>query len=419
MRQSGSKKQDNAAMKPTEPLRIVVVSTFYSEGMGYSENCLPKVLAAFGHDVHVITSTFNVYGNEPLYDTTYREFLGPRQVAAGSSVVDGYRVHRLESSIVLGYVRMKGLSKRIAELAPHIVHALEMPSLQAFELAAMWPFSKYRLFAETHQCMSVVRPYMKDPSGPGFKQVAYRLTRTLPSYLASLTFESCYAVTPDCAEVAARYYGVPERKLKLQSLGTDTDLFHPVESDDDRRDRTELRAQLGYSEADIVCIYTGRFTREKNPLLLANAIDTLARDDPRFHGLFVGNGVQLSEIRSLKNVSVSPFMTHRELARHYRAADIAVWPRQESMSMLDAAASGVPVVASSTVGEPSRVVGNGKLYEENQLESLISVLRSFESISERRVFGTAGRQKMVDRFSWRAFGRAIERDFLAAVQSPA
>lgn len=399
-------------------LRIVVVSAFYSEGMGYTENCLPKVLAALGHEVHLITSTFNVYGTEPLYDDTYSEFLGPREVLPGSTMVDGYHVHRLASTSVSGYVRIKGLSKRIAALAPDVVHSIALASLPTFELAAMRPFASYRLFAESHQCLSVVRRYMREPGGSALKRAAYRLTRTLPGYLASLAVESCYAVGPDCAEVAARFYGVPERKLKLQSLGTDTDLFHPVLSDDDRRGRNELRARLGFAEADIVCIYTGRFTKEKNPLLLAKAIDELARDDPRYHGMFVGNGVQISDIRALKNVTVVPFMTHRDLARHYRAADIAVWPLQDSMSMLDAAASGVPIVASNRVGEPVRVVGNGKLYDENQLSSLVSVLQSFALPSDRRAFGDAGRRKMLEGFSWRAFGRAIEQDFLAAVKRP-
>src|SRR5262249_16255744 len=231
-------------MTPTSetPLKIVVVSAFYSDGMGYSENCLPKVLPSFGHDVHVITSTFNVSGNEPAYDDTYKEFLGPRQVPAGTSTVDGYRVHRLESDLLSGYVRIKGMSKRVAELSPDIVHSLEIASLQTFELAVRRPLARYRLFTETHQCMSVVRPYMRQSSGPPLKRAATRLTRTLPGNLASLAVESCYAVTPDCAEVAGRFYGVPDHKLKMQSLGTDTDLFLPVETEVDQQDRHAVRA---------------------------------------------------------------------------------------------------------------------------------------------------------------------------------
>jgi glycosyltransferase involved in cell wall biosynthesis len=227
--------------------------------------------------------------------------------------------------------------------------------------------------------------------------------------------EVCYAVTPDCAEVAQRFYGIPRAKLKQQSLGTDTDLFHPVTSDRDRGERAQLRRQLGFAEDDIVCIYTGRFTEEKNPLLLAKAIEVLAQRGASFKGLFIGNGVQASEIDRSARISVLPFMTHRDLARHYRAADIAVWPRQESISHLDAAATGLPVVLSNRVGEPARVVGNGKMYAEGSLDSLVDVLWELASADERQALGAAGRRKMVEGFSWKRFAESLETDFLAAL----
>src|SRR4051812_24408510 len=99
-------------MSKSSKLRIVLVSAYYSEGMGYSENCLSKALASLGHDVHLVTSTFNVYGNLPQYDEIYREFLGPRQMEPGSRSVDGYRVHRLESKVVAGYVWIRGLTNK-------------------------------------------------------------------------------------------------------------------------------------------------------------------------------------------------------------------------------------------------------------------------------------------------------------------
>ncbi len=58
-------------------MKIVIVSSFYSEGMGYSENNLPKALASLGHEVHVITSNLNVYGTSSDYPKNYESFLGP------------------------------------------------------------------------------------------------------------------------------------------------------------------------------------------------------------------------------------------------------------------------------------------------------------------------------------------------------
>jgi glycosyltransferase involved in cell wall biosynthesis len=396
-------------------VKIVIVSAFYSEGMGYSENCLSKALAKRGHDVHVVTSTYNVYGSEPLYDVTYREFLGPRTTTAGTLAIDGYTVHRLEASLLSGYVNIRGLNAKVRALAPHIVHSLEVASLQTYKLASLKPTARFNLFTETHQTLSVMRPYMRRQDGEHLKRAVYRLTRTLPSFLASLAIEACYAVTPDCYEVARRFYGVPASKLKLLSLGADTDTFHPVESREDAEGRDALRHQLGYGPSDIVCVYTGRFTRDKNPLVLALAVDRLARDEPRFKGLFIGDGEQKAEIAACPNTTVLPFMTHVDLARHYRAADLGVWPRQESMSMIDAAASGVPIIVSNRIGEPGRVNGNGKMYDEDDVGDLAAVIRSFASPDERHAYGAAGRRKILDGFSWNSFARTVEADFAASL----
>jgi glycosyltransferase involved in cell wall biosynthesis len=396
-------------------MRIAIVSTFYSEGMGYTENCLPRALAARGHDVHVITTVFNVYGNEAHYARTYQAFLGPNVVSPGTTSVDGYQVHRLPATVRFGYVASGGLAARIRAIAPDVVHSLAMASLQTYVLALQKPFARYALFCETHQHMSVVRPFLKQP-GSLVRKVVYRLTRTLPASLSSLAVERCYATAPDCAEVARRFYGVRQHKLKVQSLGADTDLFHPVQTEAEAEARSALRQHLGYRDEDIVCVFTGRFSVEKNPLVLARAVDALRARDPRFKGLFIGDGAQKDEILACRNTTVVPFMKHRVLAEYYRAADVAVWPTQESMSMLDAAASGLPIVVSNRIGEVDRVNGNGRMYEENDVTSLAAVLSSLAAPADRRAFGAEGRRKMLKGFNWARYAEALEADYEAALR---
>jgi glycosyltransferase involved in cell wall biosynthesis len=391
-------------------MKIAVVSTFYSEGMGYTENCLPRALTALGHDVHVIATVFNVYGNDADYAKTYQAFLGPNRVSAGQTSVDGYQVHRLEAAVVGGYVVPRGLSAKVRALSPDVVHSLEIASVQTYELAWQRMFRRFALFCETHQHMSVVKPFLKQ-SGAGLQKAVYRLTRTLPTRLASHAVEKCYAIAPDCAEVAARFYGVPREKIKLQSLGADTELFRPVDSPAEVSERAALRRQLGWSDDDVVCVYSGRFSRDKNPLLLARAIDALHDRAPAFRGLFIGEGVQREDIASCRHVKILGFMKHRDLAAHYRAADIAVWPTQESMSMLDAASSGLPIVVSNRVGETDRVNGNGRMYEENDVNSLADALASLASRDERRALGEVGRRKMLAGFNWTRYAQAVEADY--------
>ena len=169
-----------------------------------------------------------------------------------------------------------------------------------------------------------------------------------------------------------RSFSACRPKIRLQSLGADTDLFHPVETQADVEARSTLRqtwdSRTRTSSASTAAGSRGTRTRP----LLARAIDALHDRDPRFKGLFIGDGVQKDEIAACRNTRIVSFMKHADLAEHYRAADIAVWPTQESMSMLDAAASGLPIVVSNRIGEKDRVNGNGEMYEQDSMTSLIT-----------------------------------------------
>ena len=396
-------------------MKIVIVSTFYSEGMGYTENCLPKALAALGHDVQILTSNLNVYGNEQGYDKTYASFLGPADQGVGEFKVDGYTVHRLPSRIIFGYVYITNLYKKIKALSPDIVHSTEVASFHTYSLALLKLLFKYKLFAETHQHMSVIKTYLKIRKGNMLKRIIYKLTRTLPSNLASRGIEKCYAIAPDCADVASVYYGVPRNKITIQSLGTDTDLFRPALSDFELKIKSEQREDLGYSDKDVVCVYTGRFSEDKNPLMLAKAIKQLVALDLPYYGLFIGEGIQKDQIEKYPNIRVLSFMKHKDLADYYRIADIAIWPTQESMSMLDAAACGLPLIVSDKIGDLARVEGNGQIYKEGNIEDLRYVLASLIEKSDRRKYGEVGRNKMVNYYSWGKIAEQIQKDYNLAL----
>ena len=100
------------------------------------------------------------------------------------------------------------------------------------------------------------------------------ITRAFPGRIVSLLSVKCYGATTDCADVAVRFFGVLKDKIEVCPLGVDTDLFFPVNGMPASESRDRLRRDLGFSESDIVCIYTGRFSEDKNPLVLARAIST-------------------------------------------------------------------------------------------------------------------------------------------------
>src|SRR5207244_3569791 len=95
----------------------------------------------------------------------------------------------------------------------------------------------------------------------------------------------------------------------------------------------------------------------------------------------------------------------QELGNLYRVADIGVWPTQESTSMLDAAACGLPIVANDTMSAPERLEGSGIAYKLNDAEDLIRALRKLRDRETRDGLGTCGVQKKAWDFSWGAMAK--------------
>src|SRR5260370_1708210 len=228
--------------------------------------------------------------------------------------------------------------------------------------------------------------------------------------------EKCEVISEDWADVATRFFGVPRSKIEICSLGVDTDLFHAA-SAGDAADRAARRARLGFRENEIVCIYTGRFSGEKNPLLLARAVAELRRQGEPYAGLFIGNGEQAEGIRQCEGCATHPFVKVEELGALYRAADIGVWPTQESLSMLDAAACGLPVVANDTMTAKERLDGNGVTYRLNDQADLVRALSGLHDPETRRTMGERGARKMAYALSWESISRRRIGDYEAVLRS--
>lgn len=383
-------------------MKIAFVTSYFSEGMGYTENMLPKALAHLGHDVHVVASTLQVYGNRHDYVRNYESFLGPAECSQGESIIDGFTLHRMPFYTIENNVGLCGLKRILRDIRPAIVQfgaAAGLPALTTllYPGRLQWP-----VFTENHQHLSIAwRSQARSFPTQQWEILRYRLTRTWPASLAHRRVEKCFAIADDCVETASSLYGIPKEKIIILPLGTDTELFRPCGSEADREERAKLRRQWGAQEEDLLCIYTGRLSAPKNPLLLAHAIAELRRSGQPYRAVFVGEGSQGDAIRATPGCSVVPFVKHVNLAAIYRAADLGVWPSQESMSMLDAAASGLPLVVSDQMGELERVNGNGCTFQDGSVSSLVQALLSLQDKQRRQHLSSRARHKMVSDFSWK------------------
>jgi alpha-1,6-mannosyltransferase len=137
-------------------------------------------------------------------------------------------------------------------------------------------------------------------------------------------------------------------------LGVDTGVFTP--SPDDAR---VTRMELGVPLDRFALLYVGRLAHEKNTQTLFEAFRIVNRFQPdRFHLIVVGDGLQRTELESLREELSAPGMPapitwlpycadSERLAALYRAADLFVHPGiQETFGLvaLESQACGTPVI---------------------------------------------------------------------------
>lgn len=376
-------------------MRIVIISEWFSEGMGYLENTLPKALARLGHEVHVIAGNIQVYFDQPFYGSVYESYLGPATTECGTKELDGYTLHRLPHSYIRPFVWIHGLSRETRNLRPDIVQTFDVMSFSTYRLAHLRAKMGFGLFTGFHGLASVFPPLSRPRHGLAriIQMAPWKAFELMGGYVSRRSVR-CYSATDEGAEIALKFFRTEKEKISVLPLCVDTEVFCPAESIGQRVCVRERRKELGFSEQDIVCIYTGRFEEGKNPLCLAEAIEELRRAGEPYRAVFIGSGTQERAIASHLGSVVRPFMKFGDLAPYYRLADIGVWPRQESTSVLDATACGKPVVVSDKVLAKDRIEGNGITYRENDPVDLVRALLELKDRNRRDSMGSMGVEKI-------------------------
>jgi glycosyltransferase involved in cell wall biosynthesis len=348
---------------------------------------------------------------------TYQDFTLDSEALTPGAIerLDGFTLHVLGHRKVLGYVRMVGLKGKLREIRPDIVQTEAAIGWLPLDAARLKMQLGYKLFTGCHYTASGFplasrQHHLWDP-----ERLRVIMLRFLPGLAISQFVSKCYAATVDCADVAVRFFGVPKGQVEICPLGVDLDIFQPIRNEDDAQERRKLRTELGFEDYEIVCIYTGRFDEAKNPLLLAKAVDRLTEMGEPYRGLFVGNGAQVDEIRQHRNCLVHAFVDFRKLPPFFRAADIGVWPTQESMSMLDAAACGLPIVVNDTLKAVERIEGNGLSYRLNDCDDLIRILLSLRAPERRHELGQHGAEKIQREFGWDSIAKFRLRGYEAVL----
>ena len=387
------------------------------QGDGVPRELLPPHLAMQGHEVHIISSPLPPYYYLGSAESMLGKFAGASRLTPGTNEdYDGCTLHVLPSGMFLRRVYLKGLVQKLKELKPDVVQIYTPIGAIALIVAMTRAVAPFALFTANHQGFStfpLARRHL-----PWYHPEILRTWVARGAhgrFIGSLT-ERCYAVTADCGEVAWRFFGVPRRKVEVVHLGSDTRYFHPVRSQEDADSRNQIRSEFGFAPNEIVCIFTGKMDKFRNPLLLARVVTDLRAHGHPFQALFVGTGQQRQEIESL-GFRVMDFMPFRELGKFYRAADLGVWPGPESISQLDAAGCGLPLIVGDVGHYREHINGNGVVYNTGDEPDLARAIVEMQDRETRSRLGESGANKIEKEFSWKSIANRRIADYESAIQT--
>lgn len=389
--------------------------------MGYMNNCLAESFARQGHEVHVITSKYQSYFNIPNYKEVYGKFLGDAIQPLGTEIYKGIHVHRVSSFRIKNRIILTGILSKLREIKPDVIQTFDGHEPSTVVVSLVKPFFKYKLFTGVHTILITFRQVVNWKKLTWKRKLFWSAFFYWPSRILVRNYETCYAVTRDASMIAHKMFGVPYHKIKVQTLGVDAHIYNNI------IDEKVLakRVSLGYSKDDVVCIYTGKITDEKKPILLCKAIEELNKNGHPFKAIFIGAGKEdiINDIKTYDHVQVLNFIPTEELPIHYKMADIAVWPNSITTSMLDAAACAKPVIVSDSVYAYDEV--NGKqntkpqiiaaFFETGNYLDLAKKLLLFKEEQHRKNVGTHAMQYIMDNLSWDKLAEKRVEDYKRSI----
>jgi glycosyltransferase involved in cell wall biosynthesis len=222
--------------------------------------------------------------------------------------------------------------------------------------------------------------------------------------------------------------GFPSSDARVIPYGVDVEVFSP----DAGRD-AEWRARLGISSDAVVVLTVGRMVSKKGYDVLVEALPSLLEGNPEVHVVMAGEGDRRQEwidaTETWRDRVHFPGAVRRDtLPDLYRAADLFVLPAVHDRKgnvdglpnvILEAMASGLPVVASGISGIPL-AIDHGKqglLVAERDPEDLGRSLSLLCSNPDRlRVLGRAARAKAEEELTWDVIAARYREGYQAALE---
>jgi len=362
-----------------------IVCTYppYYGGMGNTAFQMVSYLSVLGHEVEVFTPQ---YGLEETEESTQRENFASK----------------LKAPIQYGNAAyMPSIAKELDEF--DLVH-LHYPFFGTANLVRKWKLKNPQ--------KPLVVTYHMDTRGDGFKGFVFKMYAKfwMPKILTVadkiLVSSFDYIEHSD----ARKFYLANKEKFEELPFGVDIENFAPRPKSDDLIIKNNLSSILP------TILFVGGMDVAhyfKGIEILLQALYLLKKDGINVQTIFVGDG-ELKEkfVLQAKGMGLESitrfvgFVSDEELPMYYNLADLFVLPSVNTAEafgvvLLEAMASGVPVIASDLPGVRTVAKDGGEVFPVKDFEALSSLIKDYFAQKENiAIYKKQVRDIAVEKYSW-------------------
>lgn len=377
-------------------MKIVHIEEFFHPDAGYQVNLLSRLQQSQGQNVTVVTAelkkipTFlSAFFNAENIDDKDKKF----EQDTGVKIV---RIPLLAyySGRAIFYPR---LFRIISDLNPDVVLVHGVETFTGMLFMRISKSLKYPVVFDTHMLEMASRNRFSK-----YFQAFFR--RFFTGFFLKQNISLIRVVDSDYVQ---KCLGIPLDRTELLSFGTDTEHFRP-----NPNVKRDVRARLGLDSNVFLVVYAGKLDESKGGIFLAEVlrekISLTTGNTIAFLVIGNGDGPYGDDVENLFSKSENklirlPTQRYYDLAQYYQAADLAIFPKQCSLSFFEAQSCGLPVLFEENEINIQRILnGNAFKFSPGNVKDFREKLMQLASLASHQFdeLRVSARNYVIDRYDY-------------------
>jgi glycosyltransferase involved in cell wall biosynthesis len=310
---------------------------------------------------------------------------------------------------------LKGLIRKIIEINPDIVYVHAIETFTAIRVILSRKIRKrFVIVSDTHSLLNQFKPDIRF-------RLAFWLYRKFIISLVNQYNIKVFYTTDENRKILLQLYKIRPDLIESALIGTDSSVYYF-----DSKSRDSERLNLNIESDSFVLLYTGKFSNTKQPYLILDAVKRIEKKiEKKLWLIFMGAAVQnyLNEHFNLKfensliKILILPAVKNTELYRYYSMADLAVFPKENTLSALDVQACKLPVIMEDDQTNRERLSFGGLVYKQNDLSDLGNqILFLINDAGQLKSYSEAGQKFVLKNYDYKSIIEKMEAVITAHFQ---